>query len=117
MTPELFSSIVGIVISILAFFVPAYNSLPGDRKRLIMAGAAILVGGGVFIMACLPVSFPLPWRPTYTCDMDGGSAVLLLAISNLGGSQAAYYAGRVLSWARPVLAGWLARRNGGDSPQ
>jgi hypothetical protein len=56
MTPELISSIAGILLSLMFSYIPGvnawYENLEGTYKRLIMLGLLFMVAAGIFGLGC-----------------------------------------------------------------
>jgi hypothetical protein len=85
MTPELISSVAGIVLSLAFTFVPGlsqwYDPLEKSKKQLIMLGALALVTAGAIVLACVG------WfNSPATCDQVGieqaVTAFFLAAVAN-----------------------------------
>ena len=69
MSPELLSSVSGIVLSLAFSYIPGLNNkfaaIQSDYKRLVMLGALLLVSAGIFGLACIGRF------DAVTCDVDG----------------------------------------------
>jgi hypothetical protein len=58
MTPNTLSALAAMLLSLALAYVPGlaprWRALPGDHKRLLLAGALALVAGGSYALACVP---------------------------------------------------------------
>lgn len=88
MTADLLSSIVGILLSLAASYLPGfsgwYGPLDASRKRLVMLGLLALVGLGVYGLACAGLN------NSVTCDQSGLLALVNSFIAALIANQATY---------------------------
>lgn len=78
--PELLGAIAGFILSVVAEFVPAYQSLDEQKKRLVMAVALVIAAGASYGLSCvsfiavfLVQLFP---NAALTCDQAGLSTLL-----------------------------------------
>jgi len=119
MSNELFAFVTGLitwaVFAIARRIWPKADEASAETKRLVVVGSAVAGGLLTLGLSCLPQSFAVPWRPEYSCDVAGGSAIIVLAASSLGGSQAAYTVGKVLGWLMPIVARWITKT--GEAPK
>lgn len=92
MSPELLSSVAGIVLSLVFSYVPGLNvrfaALRQEVKRLIMAGLLLLVAGAVFGLAC--TSWGAAWGVSVSCDQAGIQTLIAAFVAALIANQAAY---------------------------
>lgn len=88
MTPELLSSLAGIVLSLLFSYVPGlstwYARLDTQYKSLSMVVLLLLTAGGVFGLACAGL------LASVTCDQAGGIQMIKIFVAALIANQAAY---------------------------
>ena len=88
MTSDQLSAIAGILLSLVFSYVPGlkdwYDKQDGTRKRLIMAGALLVVAAGVFALSCAN------WLTIATCDNAGVMGLVGAFVSALVANQATY---------------------------
>lgn len=87
---SLLAGVAGVILSIVAEFVPAYQNLTDAAKRGVMAAAIILVAGAVYGLTCaawLIVIFP---DLTLTCDQAGLAVLIRAILFVLMGNQATF---------------------------
>jgi putative flippase GtrA len=92
MSPELLSSIAGIVLSLVFSYVPGLNvrfaTLRQEIKRLVMAGLLLLTSVIVFGLGC--TSWGAAWGIAVTCDQAGVQTLIASFVAALIANQAAY---------------------------
>jgi hypothetical protein len=93
MTPDTLSALAAVLLSLALAYVPGlaprWRALPGDHKRLLLAGALALITGGSFALACVPQLAVLrPASFAIACaqpDLNGLlSAFVLALVANQG---------------------------------
>jgi hypothetical protein len=89
LTPQLIASIAGIVISLLAAYLPGFNTwyekLTGAHKRLVMLGLLAASSLGIVGLSCVK------WfDPMVTCDQAGIETVLSAFILAVVANQTTY---------------------------
>ena len=89
MTADLLSSIVGILLSLAASYLPGfsgwYGPLDASRKRLVMLGLLAGVALAVYGLACAG------WGGSVvTCDETGITAIVRAFVAALIANQATY---------------------------
>jgi hypothetical protein len=92
MTPELLTSILGAILSLLASYFPGfsgwYGSLDTVKKRLFMAGGLLVIAGIIAGIAC--AGFGSMIGITLTCDLAGGYVLLKAFLAAIAVNQATY---------------------------
>jgi len=92
MTPELLSSIVAILLSLAASYLPGfsswYASLNPTAKRLVMLLLLTLTSAASLGLACAGYSDSLGL--SLTCDQAGGLALFKAFVAALVANQAAF---------------------------
>lgn len=92
MTPEYLSSIAGVILSILASYLPVFSSwfdaLSPNLKRLLMLGLLALASIGCYALACLGLaeSFAIP----LVCSEAGAVELFKAFLAAVIANQAAY---------------------------
>jgi len=71
--------LVGVVLSIVAEYIPPYNDLPAKWKRIIFLGAAVLVAFGAYFLA-----------PALGCPRPDWQAVIMVILLVFGGGTIAH---------------------------
>jgi hypothetical protein len=106
MSPDTLSALAGLLLALALAYVPGlaprWRALPGDHKRLALAGLLALVTLGSFALACVPPLAVL--RPPsfgVACAAPDLNALLSAFVLALVANQGAY-----------VLA--VRRRSGGE---
>jgi hypothetical protein len=88
MTSENLARFAGIVLSLAFSYVPGlqekYNALSGIYKRLIMAGALVVVAGAIFGLSCAGV------MDGVTCTKEGAVGLVQVFIAAVIANQATY---------------------------
>jgi len=88
------SLFAGFLLSLAFSYIPRlrewYDTKDATTKRLIMAGALLLVALGVFAMACGNVLSALPLAFTVTCDSNGAVALAMNFVLALMANQATF---------------------------
>lgn len=96
LTPELLSLIAGILLSLLASYLPGFSAwfetLQGVHKRLVLAGALLLSALGFAALSCSPWGEAI--RLTQTCDQSFIASVIWNFILAFIANQSAYVATR-----------------------
>ena len=69
LTPAIIASVVGMIVSLAASYIPKFRvwwgALEADVKQAVSAAAMILVGVGIYVLACTPsLGFPYVACPT-----------------------------------------------------
>lgn len=58
LTPELLAAAVGVLVSLLASYVPGFRdkwaTLSKETMQLTMAGSMVVIGVAIYLLACLP---------------------------------------------------------------
>jgi hypothetical protein len=92
MTPELLASIVAVVLSLAASYLPGfsdwYAALAPSYKRLLMLGLLALTALGSLVVAC--AGFARPAGLSLACDEAGALALFKSFLAALVANQAAY---------------------------
>ncbi len=95
MTPDTLSALAAALLALALAYVPGlaprWRALPGDRKRLLLAGALALITGGSFALAC--VSQLSVFRPSsfvLTCSQPDLNGLLSAFVLALVANQGAY---------------------------
>jgi drug/metabolite transporter superfamily protein YnfA len=88
LTPAMLALVVGSIISLLATYLPGFNTwwaaLVAEKKQMIMALSMIIVGVVVYVLACTPsIGFPF-----VACPAGGVWSMLSIILSALVGNQA-----------------------------
>jgi hypothetical protein len=92
LTPELLCSIAGVLLSLLASYLPGFSAwfdrLEASHKRLLMLGLLAGASAAIVGLACagLGEAFGLP----ATCDRSGGVLAAQAFILALIANQSAY---------------------------
>lgn len=88
-TPQLLASIAGILLSLLAAYLPKFNewyeALSGAHKRLVMLGLLAAASLGVVGLSCVGWFDPL-----VSCDQAGIETVISAFVLALVSNQATY---------------------------
>jgi hypothetical protein len=88
MTPELLSSLAGIVLSLAFSYIPGlntwYDPKPPTTKRLIMLAALAVVTAGVFGLSCSGIF------DSVTCDKNGAITLVTSFVLAMVANQSAY---------------------------
>jgi hypothetical protein len=92
MTPELLSSVSGIILSLLFSYLPGlstwYETLTATYKRLVMLALLALTSLSAFGFSCLG------WLPYFNlnlaCDQKGGVELLTAFVLALVANQSTY---------------------------
>ena len=92
MTPQLLSSIAGIILSLLFSYIPGlsswYDTLTATYKRLVMLALLAVTSLSAFGLACLG------WLPYFNlnlaCDQKGGVELLMAFVLALVANQSTY---------------------------
>jgi hypothetical protein len=89
LTPELLASVAGILMSLLAAYVPGFNewfnALESRTKRLVMVGLLL-----VSSLATVGLSCAGWFDPLVTCDQAGIETVIWAFVLALMANQATY---------------------------
>jgi hypothetical protein len=92
MTPELLTSILGVILSLLASYLPGFSSwfaaLDGTKKRLFMAGGLLIIAGSVVGITC--AGFASSIGVSLTCDLAGGWIALRAYLAAIAVNQAVF---------------------------
>jgi len=92
MTPEILTSILAALLSLLASYFPGfsdwYTSLEAARKRLYMAAGLLIITGAVFGIAC--AGFGDLIGVTLTCDLAGGWKAVQTFLAAIAVNQAVF---------------------------
>lgn len=90
MTPELLAGIAGIVLSLLAAYLPGFKEwfagLASDTKATVMAWLLLAIGVAVFVLGCAG----LVKLAGLTCDAAGLFVLAQVLFAALVGNQATY---------------------------
>lgn len=90
MTSDLLASLAGIALSLAFAYVPGlrdwFDGLTTEYKRLVMAGALLIVAAGTLALSCGGVLDP----PVVTCDKPGIVGLAQAFVFALVANQAAY---------------------------
>ncbi|OGO37542.1 MAG: hypothetical protein A2W35_08940 [Chloroflexi bacterium RBG_16_57_11] len=92
LTPELLSAIAGILLSLLASYLPGFSAwfdrLTGIHKRLVMLGLLLLSAAGIVGLSCAGVgqAFGLP----AACDQNAAILVIQAFLLALVTNQSTY---------------------------
>lgn len=92
MTAEMLSSIVAVLLSLAASYLPRfsgwYQGLEGGSKRLLMLALLAVSALGVYGLACAGLSESLGLG--VSCNLSGGLALLRIFLAALISNQAAF---------------------------
>lgn len=92
MSVELLSSLAAMALSLAAAYLPGfstrYRALPGEAKRLLMAGMLLAVAAGALGLACAGWSAAAGIE--VTCDAPGAWMLTRAFVAALIANQAAY---------------------------
>lgn len=87
---SLLAGVAGVLLSIAAEYIPAYQNLTDSAKRGVMAGAIVVVAAAVYGLTCaawLTVIFP---DLTLTCDQAGIALLIRAVLATLMGNQSTF---------------------------
>ena len=89
LTPENLTVILGVVLSLAFSYIPGSESkwaqLDPTYKRLIMAGALLIITGAVFGLTCAGVIFS-----NFACDRAGLITIIWVYIQAIIANQSIY---------------------------
>jgi hypothetical protein len=92
MTPELLTSILGVILSLLASYFPGfsgwYAALETVTKRLVMAVGLLLIAVAIAGITCLGYGNMI--GVSLTCDVAGGWIVIKAFLAAIAVNQATY---------------------------
>lgn len=87
LTPELIALVIGALLSLLATYVPGFNSwfagLAEDVKKSIMGLAMVVTGIVIYVLACTP-SLGFPY---VACPTGGVWSLFAIIVGALAGNQ------------------------------
>jgi Kef-type K+ transport system membrane component KefB len=91
MTADLLASIVAILLSLAASYVPGFSpwfaKLDGIQKRLLMLGLLAAAAGGSFALACAGLAADMGF--SLTCDQPGAIGLMRIFVIAVISNQAA----------------------------
>jgi hypothetical protein len=92
MTPDLLTSIFGVILSLLASYLPGfstwYSNLQTESKRLVMAAGLLIISAAIAGLSC--AGYGAQIGVELTCDTFGAWNVIRAFLAALAINQATY---------------------------